>query len=258
MNDHLSSIELNRLADGELSAEQLAAAQQHLEACPACTSQALAESLLKRAVSRTGHRYVAPADFAERLRRRAFANVPHSPAPASPSARDFAFAGWATAAVFLLACVLLLFRGVRDAGSPLVAEVSDVHIATLAANQPPQVVSSDRHTVKPWFQGKLPFSFNLPSTLPADVVLEGANLTYLENQPVAQLIYSIGRHRASVFLRQHHGTEMPVQAGTEYSGFHVTSFRTNGLDGVVVSDVDPSRLAELARMVEQAQTPPHP
>jgi anti-sigma factor RsiW len=258
MSGHLSSTELNRLADGEFSQEQLAEAEQHLEGCPACTSRALAETLLKRAVSRTGHRYVAPADLAERLKTRALATTPQSPAPVSRSRRGFAFAGWATAAVFLLASVLLLFRGVRGPGDPLVAEVSDLHIATLAANQPPQVVSSDRHTVKPWFQGKLPFSFNLPSTLPADVVLEGANLTYLGNQPVAQLIYSIGRHRASVFLRQHNGMKMPVQAGTEYSGFHVTGFSTNGLDGVAVSDVDPTRLSELARIIEQAQTPQRP
>lgn len=258
MSDHLSSVELNRLADGELSQEQLAAAQQHLEGCPACTSEALAEALLKRAVAKAGHRYVVPADLADRLKRRAIATAPQSPAPASRSTRRSAFAGWATAAVFLLASVLLLLRGVRDPGAPLVAEVSDLHIATLAANQPPQVVSSDRHTVKPWFQGKLPFSFNLPSTLPADVVLDGANLTYLGNQPVAQLIYSIGRHRASVFLRQHYGVKNAVQAGTESSGFHVTAFSTNGLDVVAISDVDPSRLRELASLVEQAQGAAHP
>ena len=258
MSDHLSSVELNRLADGELSPEQLEAAQQHLEGCPACTSEALAEALLKRAVTRAGHRYVVPADLAELLKKRAVATAPQSPAPASQSTRRFALAGWATAAVLLLAGVLLFFRGVRDPGGPLVAEVSDLHIATLAANQPPQVVSSDRHTVKPWFQGKLPFSFNLPSTLPADVVLEGANLTYLGNQPVAQLIYSIGHHRASVFLRQHHEVKNDVQAGTEYSGFHVTAFSTNGLDVVAISDVDPSRLRELANLIEQAQSTPRP
>jgi anti-sigma factor RsiW len=258
MSDHLSSTELNRLADGELSQEHLAAAEQHLASCPACTSQALEEALLKRAVSKSGHRYVAPPDLAERVKRRALATTPQSAAAVPRSTRGFAFAGWATAAVFLLASVLLLFHGVRGQGDPLVAEVSDLHIATLAANQPPQVVSSDRHTVKPWFQGKLPFSFNLPSTLPADVVLEGANLTYLGNQPVAQLIYSIGHHRASVFLRQHRGASDPVHAAAEDSGFHVTAFSTNGLDGVAVSDVDPSRLSELAGIVERAQTPVHP
>lgn len=253
MSGHLSSTDLNRLTDGELSQEQLAAAEEHLAGCPTCTSQALAETLLKRAISKAGHRYVAPPDLAERLKRRAQAAPTQSPTPVPRSTRGFALAGWATAAVFLLASVLLLFRGAWQPGNPLVAEVSDLHIATLAANQPPEVISSDRHTVKPWFQGKLPFSFNLPSTLPADVVLEGANLTYLGNQPVAQLIYSIGRHRASVFLRQRNGKQLPLQARTDYAGFHVTAFSTNDLDGVAVSDADPTRLSDLAKLIQQSQ-----
>jgi anti-sigma factor RsiW len=246
---------LSRLADGELTTEQLVTAQKHLQSCPACTSQALAETLLKRAIAKTGHRYTAPADLAERLKMRATSAAPPSSAPVSKSARNLGFAGWVTAAILLLAAILMLRNGIDNSRSALVSEVSDLHIATLSANQPPQVISSDRHTVKPWFQGKLPFSFNLPPALPADVVLEGANLTYIENQPVAQLIYSIGRHRVSVFLRQRLGRN-PLGEGAERSGFHVTGFATNDLEGVAVSDVDPARLAELVKLIGQAQSPP--
>lgn len=258
MSDHLSPIESSRLVDGELTPEQLEAAQQHLQVCPACALQALADMSLKGAVAKTGHRYGVPARLAERVQRGVPASSPQPPVPATQTSRRTAFSGWATAAVILLASVLLLVRGTRDPGSGLATEVSDLHIATLAANQPPQVVSSDRHTVKPWFQGKLPFSFNLPSTLPADVTLDGANLTYLGNQPVAQLIYSIGRHRASVFLRQHHGAAEPIRSAREDSGFHIKSFNTNGLDGMAISDVDPSRLTELANLIAQAQNMPAP
>ena len=78
----------------------------------------------------------------------------------------------------------------------------DQHIATLAANTPPQVISSDRHTVKPWFEGKLSFSLNLPENLPSGTNLDGANLTYIHNRPAAQLLYSIGKHRVSIYLEQ--------------------------------------------------------
>ena len=135
----------------------------------------------------------------------------------------------------------------------LVNEISDLHIATLAANQPPQVISSDRHTVKPWFQGKLPFSFNLPENLPDDTKLDGANLVYLHNRPVAQLLYSIGRHRVSVLLRQKQDAA-PMLTQTERSGFHVTGFATDDLEVIAISDVDPARLAALVRAIEQAQT----
>jgi anti-sigma factor RsiW len=96
----------------------------------------------------------------------------------------------------------------------LVTEVFDQHVATLARNVPPQVVSNDRHTVKPWFQGKIPFSFNLPQGLPNDTTLDGANLTYLRNQPVAQLLYSISKHRVSVFVRQKSEHPSEVKSST--------------------------------------------
>jgi anti-sigma factor RsiW len=136
----------------------------------------------------------------------------------------------------------------------LIAEICDLHIATLAANQPPEVLSSDRHTVKPWFQGKLPFSFNLPDNLPSDTKLDGANLTYLHNRPAAQLLYSIGRHHVSVFVQEKSGAseQDPVQA--EHSGFHITGFHAGDLEVTAVSDVDHARLTSLVRTIELSQT----
>jgi anti-sigma factor RsiW len=115
------------------------------------------------------------------------------------------------------------------------------------------VLSSDRHTVKPWFQGKLPFSFNLPEGLPSDTTLDGANLTYLHNRPVAQLLYSIGRHRVPVFVQQSTGGAIPTGLSAEHAGFHVASFSTDDLDVVAVSDVDPARLSNLLTAIEHAK-----
>jgi anti-sigma factor RsiW len=140
----------------------------------------------------------------------------------------------------------------------LITEVFDQHVATLADNIAPQVVSTDRHTVKPWFQGKIPFSFNLPQTLPGDTTLDGANLTYLGDQPVAQLLYSIGRHRVSVFLRQSSAEAETKPFAAERAGFHVMAFSAKGLEGVAVSDVDPARLAELVSALKGAQTGAQP
>src|SRR5206468_2378082 len=114
-----------------------------------------------------------------------------------------AWGGWVAAMCLLISGIGLSLmtihrHAVQTAAverAALATEVGDQHIATMAADLPPQVLSSDRHTVKPWFQGKLPFSFNLPENLPDDTKLEGANLTYLHNRPAAQLLYSVGRHR---------------------------------------------------------------
>jgi anti-sigma factor RsiW len=270
MTDHLSHAILNALADGELNADQLASANQHLAGCPTCTSSALQQSLLKSATAKAGQRYTPPPHLQERLARLAseedsrFQARSVRPAAVSPprSIWGSASLGWAAAVVLLVAAVsmMLLQRATQRAETDsaehgaLVTEVFDQHIATLAGNMPPQVVSTDRHTVKPWFQGKIPFSFNLPKGLPSNDTLDGANLTYIRSQPVAQLLYSIGKHRVSVFLRQKSGAVEAKPWVAERSGFHVMDFHANDLEMVAVSDVDPARLAELVSAFSHAQT----
>jgi anti-sigma factor RsiW len=268
MTAHLSATMLNALVDGELSVEQSAAAKEHLDQCPSCTSSALNQALLKTATGKAGQRYAVPARLQKRLRRIASSQVLNARA----ARQDDALSTWSMRRIASLAlpiaALLLVFASAsllwqRHATNSerasveraaLVTEISDLHIATLAANQPPEVISSDRHTVKPWFQGKLPFSFNLPDNVPADTRLDGANLTYLHNRPVAQLLYSIGRHRVSVFVLQRSDAAEQNPPQAEHAGFHVTSFDTRDLEVLAVSDVDPSRLSGLVRAIEQAQT----
>ena len=267
MNAHLTPTILSSLVDGELSPEQLTVAQQHLDNCPRCTSEALGQSLLKAAVAKSGQRYAPSAEFAERLKRivasesgrgEALASsIPHRP---SHWTHALPFAGWALAALLLLAGIIVVQRNLPVTSrasteqAALAAEVCDLHVAGISDTSPAQVISTDRHTVKPWFQGKIPFTFNLPEQLPADVKLEGANLAYLEGRPAAQLFYSIGRHRASVFLRQRIDTKPMSGLEQERSGFHLASFRTNELDALAISDVDAPRLTALVAVIEQAQT----
>src|SRR6202035_5334129 len=108
----------------------------------------------------------------------------------------------------------------------LSAELLDQHLSTLSSGATPQVISTDRHTVKPWFQGRLPFSFNLPDAqaLPPDTTLRGANLTYLRGQPAALLLFTI--HSAT----------------------------TPDLQIVAVSDVNPADLDALVAVLAKAQS----
>jgi anti-sigma factor RsiW len=273
MTDHLSPSVLNALADGELSAEQLAIANEHLAGCPACTSIALYQSLLKSATAKAGQRYAPPPHVQEQLMRMAAQEKSRftKPEPRTATASSlhasprFGTLGWATAAVLLLIFGGIMFlqrnshrADVASAGhAAMYTEAFDQHIATLAGSLPPQVLSTDRHTVKPWFQGKIPFSFNLPEMLPAGTTLDGANLTYLQNQPVAQLMYSIGKHRVSVFVREKPSATDSNGATVDHAGFHVIDADTGELEMVAVSDVDPARLAELVSAIKKAQAGNH-
>ena len=269
MTSHLSPETIAALADGELQTLELASAQDHLAGCGTCTSNALAQTLLKSAAARAGQRFETPPDLGSRLSHQLAQQAGKVQAPAPPAPRrymsGFAAWGWAAAAVLLVASTLsgswfLMERNARQkmalasTNDALVSEVFDQHVATLAAAGPPQVLSSDNHTVKPWFQGKLPFAFNLPEHLPNGMALDGANLTYLRNQPAAQLHFSIGRHRASVFVIENTGHSVRGNLSPEHSGFHVVSFVTGDLEGIAMSDVNPARLAELVHSLEEVQT----
>jgi anti-sigma factor RsiW len=265
MTDHLSVLILNALADGELSTDQLATANQHLSQCPSCTSDALYQSLLKSATAKAGQRYAPTpslhADLALRIREELLLQNGSKASNVRPLMRTSSFYGWAAAAALLLVSIgiaLVQHNWSQTATASaqyaaLATEACDQHIAALAANSPPEVISSDRHTVKPWFQGKLPFSFNLPENLPGGTTLDGANLTYIHGRPSAQLLYSIGKHRASVYLQQRSGDKITNGLPPDHSGFHVASFRTRDLDGIAVSDVDLARLSDLVSIISQAQ-----
>jgi anti-sigma factor RsiW len=119
MTDHLSHAILNALVDGELTADQLASASQHLAGCPSCTSYALHESILKSATAKAGQRYLPPPHLQERLARLALREDSRSqapgflPAPISPLRSIFGFRslGWSAAALLLLASVsMMLFQ----------------------------------------------------------------------------------------------------------------------------------------------------
>jgi anti-sigma factor RsiW len=252
MTEHLSPSVLSALADGELSNDQLAGAQRHLADCPTCTADALHQSLLKLATAKAGMRYTPPSTLHSRLT--AF----KKPAPK----RGYWSPGWVVAAALLLVFTGLTLvqqttrrNEVASIGkNAQVTEVFDQHLATLAGNATPQVLSSDRHTVKPWFQGKLPFSFTLPENLPNDTTLDGANLTYLHDRPVAQLLYSIGKHRVSVFVRERQGAVKGNELTTARSGYQVMEFTKNDLEVFAISDVDGARLAALVDLIRKAQT----
>jgi len=121
-------------------------------------------------------------------------------------------AGWlpvfeiATVAVVLLigvALFLTLHRG-RDE-QQLMSELVDQHVATLASSNPVDVVSTDRHTVKPWFEGKIPFTFNLPELQGSSFLLVGGRVSYLSQAPGAELIFRVRQHQISVFIFQERG-----------------------------------------------------
>jgi anti-sigma factor RsiW len=258
--DHLDPDKLNAYIDGELPPAEQQGIEQHLTACHACTLRVLSATKLKAATARAGQRFAPPPEALARLTAQLHSqSQPQSQPQPKATARLYSIrpAAWAAlAAAILLAVSLLGWRQLHQT-NPLAAELLDQHLATLSSAATPQVISTDRHTVKPWFQGRLPFSFNLPdaTALPPDTTLKGADLTYLHGQPAALLLFTIHKHEVSVFLTQRSTSPTLTALPSTRAGFTLHTATTPDLRIIAVSDVNPSDLNHLVASLVQAQKP---
>jgi anti-sigma factor RsiW len=117
------------------------------------------------------------------------------------------------------------------------------------------VVSTDRHTVKPWFQGRIPFTFNLPELQNTQFVLLGGRVTYLNQLPGAHLLYEIRKHRISVYIfqdRPEFGTAQQQGKVINERSFHLESWADSGLRYYVIGDVASEDLESLCRLLRAA------
>ena len=254
---HLDPDQLTAFVDGELSSSEVRGMQEHLADCHPCALRALFATQLKAATARAGQRFAAPPEALARLTAQLHSQEPKLRSQElKRTGRIYSFRtiAWiALAASFMLVVSLIGWRQTRQANA-LSAELLDQHLATLSSGASPEVISTDRHTVKPWFQGKLPFSFNLPDVLPADTTLKGADLTYLNGQPAALLLFTIHKHEVSVFLTQRSGTAIATTPSGIRAGFNIHYASTHDLRIVAVSDVNPADLQLLLSALVHAQS----
>jgi anti-sigma factor RsiW len=239
---------LDGYLDSELSGGELAEMEAHLRACPSCAPDALGRLQLKRMTQAAGRRFSPRPEF--RLK------IEQSIRPAKPAlwARPWipAFAAAAALAVILIAASVWL-RYSR--GEEALGELADLHISTLASSNPVDVVSSDRHTVKPWFQGKLPFTFNLPELQNTPFKLIGGRLTYFQQNPGAQLLFETGKHQISVFIFQNRAELSALNSGSSLSkrlAFSSETWTEGGLWYFIVGDANPSDIHDLSDLLKNA------
>ena len=240
--------QLDAYLDGELASPEAASLSSHLRGCPACATEALSRVQLKRSVAVAGKRYQPSAEFRSRIARAAGARPPRR-----------ASWQWSILAVPALA-LLLISLGVnwyvrRDTArrQRVYSELADLHVSALASASPVDVVSTDRHTVKPWFQGRIPFSFNLPDLQGTDFTLVGGRVTYLSQTPGAHLIYQLRKHEISVFIFQDRDVATAVPSGLVHAmSFNEDTWSQSGLRYFVVGDVNAQDIQALSRLLKNA------
>jgi anti-sigma factor RsiW len=231
--------------DGELDAAQAATLQFHRARCPVCQA---AELELTRARELLREMPYQPTPDAIRERVLAALDVAR-PKPAHGPAkyqRSSLFHWWRhSAAGFGLgaACAAAVaFLVLSPAEQSLTEQVIAGHVRALQPGHLEDVLSTDQHTVKPWFDGRLDFAPPVKDLAPKGFPLQGGRLDYIAGRPVAALVYQRDKHLIDLFAWPAAGDVRPTSEFTEHNGYNVLHWVQNNTELWAVSDVAPDQL----------------
>jgi anti-sigma factor RsiW len=232
--------------DGELDAAESAALAEHRANCPVCRRNESAIMAARQALRHATYHRAGPE-----LVRAVAGRVAAVPPPPARRA-SFPWRGLTTfgAGAALAAAILLT---VLPMGRPdIVAALVDDHVRALQPGHLLDVVSTNQHTVKPWFDGRLDFAPPVKDLATEGFPLVGGRLDYLHGRSVAVLVYGHGKHVIELFV-------WPASGGTgvpghgERDGYNVVHWEANAMSFTAVSDLEPSGLEEFVRDWRQAR-----
>ncbi|HEY9131763.1 MAG TPA: anti-sigma factor [Dyella sp.] len=236
---------LHAYLDDELDAAQSAAMQRHLQTCSPCAASYGDYQRLRKALAQPGLYRTAPAslrqpwtsDKVAPARTRSFAR-------AWPAAAGFVIAG-------LLGGALWLGSGRQDAGS-LANEAISAHLRSLQLTHLMDVVSTDQHTVKPWFEGKLDFSPRVKELAGEGFPLAGGRLDAIDGHSVAALIYRRRLHVINLYQWPTTAIDTTPHV-TERNGYTVIDWNNGGMRFLAVSDVNGGELRQFVLAFQNSE-----
>jgi anti-sigma factor RsiW len=238
--------------DNELDLAKTVAIEEHLRTCASCRSQYELRVALRSRLDDPDLRYAAPDDFADQIRKKlALSSRPTRKILSFPAAAWIPVAA-AAAAVFGAFVYANIGRLIPTATPSLIAEVASDHIRSLIGTHLIDVESSDQHTVKPWFAGKIDFSPPVRDFADQGFKLLGGRLDYVRGNNVAVLVYRFKSHYVSLFICRERTPEAASnQKAFNYQGYNLVYWNANGLDCWAVSDVAPGVLYEFAKIQQE-------
>ena len=240
-------IMLHALLDGELDAGHAREVEAHIAGCAGCAAEFAAQREMHRVLADTNLRYVAPAS----LRSRIEASLPKpQPQPTRRSVlRGFAM-GSAVSALAATGIVAVVLR--QDDQQRILSEVVSAHLRSLQAGHLIDVVSTDQHTVKPWFNGKLDVAPPVIDLTAQGFTLVGGRLDYIDARAIGAVVYKRRQHVINLFVAQTSSTEHRPAKTQTMQGFNCRRWGERGLNFWAVSDIGADELAEFVDKFEAA------
>jgi anti-sigma factor RsiW len=242
-----AEILLHALIDGELDAGHAREVEAHIAGCAACAAELAAYREMKKAVAGADLRYTAPPQ----LRRRIEAALPQTTQAPSRRAvlRGFAM-GSAVSAIAATGLVAVVLS--NDDAQRIESEIVSAHLRSLQAGHLTDVISTDQHTVKPWFNGKLDVSPPVVDLTAQGFTLIGGRLDYVDARAIGAIVYRRRAHVINLFVAQTASTERRAAKLDTIQGFNIRRWSDRGLNYWAVSDLAADELAEFGEKFEAA------
>jgi len=244
--------QLDAYEDGELDAAGAKALEEHLIGCPDCLHAEEQLSALRRGVRKYATYYAAPESLRNRV-----AGLLNAQDKAH-SRRAVLLRWWqlgavlGTTAIASVLCTLLVVTTVADrAADRLVNELVTSHVRSLMQDHLLDVASTDQHTVKPWFAGKLDYSPPVQDLSRAGFPLLGGRLDYVDGRPVAALVYQRRQHRVNVYIWPERGRTESREHAMAVDGYNTVGWTHDGMVFWAISDLNGVELSQLKDLFNQ-------
>jgi anti-sigma factor RsiW len=233
-------------ADGELEAGAILELERHIHDCSACALALRNLQALKKTVKQDGLYFTAPPELRRRIKSELL-----SPARAISPRVGWSW-NWLTTAMTgaFAVCLALLLVVSQTRPSPeqqLVQDVVSSHVRSLMPGHAMDVVSTDQHTVKPWFNGKIDFSPPVKDLAAEGFPLTGGRLDYVNARSVAALVYQRNRHVINVFVWPDKEGDSKPTSVTPIQGYNLIHWSDSGMAFWAVSDLNEKELMEFAK-----------
>ena len=238
---------LHAYVDGELDLANARETERHLQSCADCRGTEKAIRELRATLTKESTAYRAPAHLRRNVRtalRREARSTQQTLSPWLMFATGAAFA-----AVILGFALLQTTRAART--DAIVSQVVANHVRSLLAAQLVDVVSSDQHTVKPWFDGKIDFAPEVRDLSANGFPLVGGRLDYLDGKTVAALVYHRNKHPINLFITPALTSRSTSPSAATRRGYNIFSWTNNGMSYWAVSDLNQGELRQFTDLLSR-------
>jgi len=234
--------------DGELDLATCLKLEEHLVGCPSCQQGLAAEQELVSLIQSETPRYKASPFLKTRVQA-ALREQMSSERPIpwwKQISSVWAYSGFAAVAAMVVIFAVGSFgmRGIPELAQNAIAD----HVRSLQVNHLMDVASTDQHTVKPWFAGKLDYSPQVVDLTPSGYPLIGGRLDVLDNRNVAAIIYQRRKHYINLFIWP--ASEHSVRGSYNQNGYHALCWTKSGMNYVAVSEIGEKELKDFTTMIQ--------